>query len=69
MISTELTQESRKSGSKETIAATMDQLLQIRKSAPQRTGSDGQAFKSVDMLLSLRRNAFAHSNSNRSPDL
>jgi hypothetical protein len=96
-ISAELTQESKKLGSKETIAATMHQLMQIRKSALQRMRATGQTFKYVtlitsagtldrdflaleisslflfswipDLLLALGRNAFAHSNSNRSPDL
>jgi hypothetical protein len=47
-ISAEITQENRKLGSKETIAAKMHQLLQIRKSALKRTRSDGQGFKSLD---------------------
>jgi hypothetical protein len=50
MTSAELTQESRKSGSKEKIAVKIHELLQIRKSVLQRTRGDGQAFKSVDMI-------------------
>ena len=47
-IVAELTQESRKSGSKETIAATMDQLMQICNLRCNGREATGQAFKSVD---------------------
>src|SRR5262249_4023162 len=73
----------------ETIATKIDWLIQIRKSALQRTRKRRPAFQICgvtrktgtrdknfvsflfswipDLLLSLGRNAFAHSNSNRSP--
>jgi hypothetical protein len=53
-ISAELTQESKELGGKETIAATMHQVMQIRKSALQRMRATGQTFKYVTLITSAR---------------